>query len=88
VRRVLSAASIILVLSTACARHQSVSVGVKGVDRSLRTCEDVDPRCQAQRLPDITLRGTETDGALDSVDGFSLEGIISSQPSLQLDAPC
>jgi hypothetical protein len=46
-------------------------------------CRQIDPKCQAERLPDVVLTGSQTDGALDSVDGFSLEGIISSDEALK-----
>jgi len=46
-------------------------------------CEQIDPKCQAERLPDVVLTGSQTDGAMDSVDGFSLDGIISTDEALK-----
>jgi hypothetical protein len=35
------------------------------------------PLCKAKRLPNVILRDGQTSGALSSVDGFDLKGIIS-----------
>jgi len=48
----------------------------------VRSCEQVVPDCHADRLPDLVLTGDQTSGALDSVDGFSMDGIISFDQAL------
>jgi hypothetical protein len=50
---------------------------------STTPCQDVDPDCHAERLPDLVLQGDQTSGALESVDGFDLDGIIDSDQALR-----
>ena len=46
-------------------------------------CGDLVPDCTASRLPDVTLTDDETRGALGSVMGRDLSGIISFDEALQ-----
>jgi hypothetical protein len=48
----------------------------------LATCARLAPGCRAKRLPDRTLTGRERSGALGSVDGRDLAGIISFDQAL------
>jgi hypothetical protein len=47
-------------------------------------CHDVIPECSVDRLPNKILTGSESDGALQSTDGFDLSGIISFDDALKL----
>ena len=66
----------LLVLAAACGAAAS-----GGSDTT--SCEEIDPECTAERLPDVILRGDETRGALGAVDGLSLDGIISFDEALR-----
>jgi hypothetical protein len=70
-----AAAATVLVIVAACAGPAS--------GRCLTSCADLVPNCQATRLPDQTLIGAQTSGALKSVGGMDLTGIISFDEALR-----
>lgn len=46
-------------------------------------CAQVIPECHSERLPNRILRGDQQKGALHSVDGFDLHGVISFDAALR-----
>jgi len=53
---------------------------------TLTPCSQLVPGCDAKRLPDITLTGQATDGAMKSADGFDTGGIMSFDEALHRDS--
>jgi len=85
--KALEAAVLAMVLGTGCAKAasepRSARAGSESPTAEERSCEKVVPDCHADRLPDLVLTGDQTSGALDSVDGFSTDGIISFDHALK-----
>src|SRR6266540_4076749 len=84
--KALVAAVLAMVLGAGCAKASSAPRSALASTASPtgeeRSCEEVIPDCHADRLPDLVLTGDQTSGALDSVDGFSMDGIISFDQAL------
>jgi hypothetical protein len=84
--KALVVAVLAMVLGTGCAKAasqpRSAPAGSASPTGEVRSCEEVVPDCHADRLPDLVLTGDQTSGALDSVDGFSMDGIISFDQAL------
>ena len=47
-------------------------------------CSEILPECTATRLPDLILRNGQTLGALGPVDGFDMQGVLSSDQALRI----
>jgi hypothetical protein len=56
---------------------------IRTASNPAKTCLNIDPDCQAKRLPNVTLRHGRTDGALGSVDGMDTAGVISFNAALR-----
>ena len=84
--KAVAAAVLAMVLGAGCAKAASEPRSAPARSASptgeKRSCEEVVPDCHADRLPDLVLTGDQTSGALDSVDGFSMDGIISFDQAL------
>ena len=70
----------VLMLPLACYQ------GVHADEPAATPCSDVVPGCQADRLPNVTLIGGESDGAMGDVDDTDLSGIVSFDEALRLGA--
>lgn len=77
-RRGLALALIILPL-VACAGPGAASAGTT-------PCEEIVPGCTSKRLPDVTLTGDQRRRPLESVEGFSLDGLITFDEALKRGA--
>src|SRR6266540_7455110 len=84
--KTLVAAVLFMVFGAACAKASNVPQSAPARSASPTgegpSCEEVIPDCHADRLPDLVLTGDQTSGALDSVDGFSMDGVISFDQAL------
>jgi hypothetical protein len=72
-------AAVVLLLLAACGR------GAASTPSDLTPCHQLIDWCHATRLPDLTLTGNETSGALGSTDGFDLTGLLSFDQALKRD---
>ena len=76
---------LILIGLMACGRAGSQGSSDSPSAPTLTPCSEVIPGCTAKRLPDIELAGKDSDGALQSVDGFDTSGIMSFDEALRRD---
>jgi hypothetical protein len=67
-----------LFAATSCSPSRASQIPALPSPSDSRTaCSPLIPLCKAKRLPNVILRDGQTSGALGSVDGFDLKGIIS-----------
>jgi hypothetical protein len=79
-------AAVLMLLSLvlgACAQEARTPDSGRRTLNPPTSCHDVIPACNVPRLPDKTLTGDESDGALQSTDGFDFSGIISFDDALK-----
>lgn len=69
---------VITLLLGGCARLERLSQ-----PQTTTPCEEVHPQCTSERLPNVTLTGDQTRRPLQSVDGFSLDGLITFDEALK-----
>ena len=69
-------AALLFVVAVACTSSD-------GTTSPPRSCKQLGLSCTATRFPNVVLHGDERDGALRSVDGFDLSGILSFDQALK-----
>lgn len=80
----LLATSLILGSAVAVANHLGgTGPAASGARPGATPCRMVVPRCHVRRLPNLVLSGGQKSGALRSVDGFDLDGILSFNDALR-----